>query len=57
MHVNDKVDTSNFQNQPEITQIIRILRDRLKEYREGGLLEPPFFDRFRGNIDTYTYLY
>ena len=50
MHVNDEVDTSNFQNQPEITQIIRILSDRLnlKEYREGGVLEPPFFDRFRG---------
>jgi hypothetical protein len=42
MHVNDEVDTSNFQNQPEITQIIRILSDRLKEYREGGVLEPLF---------------
>jgi hypothetical protein len=48
MHVNDEVDTSNFQNQPEITQIIRILRDRFKEYREGDVLEPPFFGRFRG---------
>jgi hypothetical protein len=57
MHVIDEVDTSNFQNQPEVTQINRIRSKRLMEYREGGLLEPPFFDRFRGNIDTYILIY
>jgi hypothetical protein len=51
MHVNDEVDASNFQNQPEVTQINRLMSNRLMEYREGGLLELPFFfDRFRGNI-------
>jgi hypothetical protein len=59
MHVNDEVDTSNFQNQPKVTQINRIMNNRLMKYRKGGLLEPPFFDRFRGNIDTYlpTYIH
>ena len=62
MHVNVEVNTSNFQNQPEVTQINRILSYRLKEYWEGELLEPHFFDRFRGNIEyryvpTYLYTY
>ena len=36
MYVNDEIDTSNFQNQQEVTQINRIPSNRLMEYREGG---------------------
>ena len=60
MHVNVEVNTSNFQNQPEVTQINRILSYSLKEYREVGLLqEPPFSTDSGGmmNIDTYLPTY
>ena len=48
MHVIDEVDTSNFQNQPEVTRINRILSNRLMEYREGGFTGTPFFRQIQG---------
>ena len=52
MHVTNEVDTSNFPNYLEVAQIDKVRISKWKEYREGGLLELPFFDRFGGNIDT-----
>ena len=49
MHVTNEVDTSNFPNYLEVAQIDKVRISKWKEYREDGLLEPPFFDdRFGG---------
>ena len=52
MHVTNEVDTSNFPNYLEVAQIDRVRISKWKDYREGGLLEPSYFDIFGGNKDT-----
>jgi hypothetical protein len=59
MYVTNEVDTPNFPNYLEVAQIDKISISKLKEYREGGLLEL-LFRQIRGEYrytDTYIHRY
>jgi hypothetical protein len=54
MHVNYKLEELKiFQitERRKVAQIDKIKSSKVKKYQGSGLLEPPYFNRFRGNID------